>query len=159
MPNWICPRPGIGVLTALEGGGAFLGALMIAIWGRPHLFRHYYFFGVLAYLFLVFIAGWMPGAISAGALLACIGLAGAGFTTMQSTLIYSLAPPEMRGRLFGLMVICIGTGLIGFANIGLMGELFGGSMAIRIVAAEGVIPLVLIGLGWRQLWRGGKQQD
>ncbi len=78
---------------------------------------------------------------------------GAGFTTMQSTLIYSVAPPEMRGRLFGVLVICIGTGLIGFANVGLMGEWFGGSGAIRIVAAEGIIPLILIGIGWRELWQ------
>ena len=35
--------------------------------------------------------------------------------------------------------------------MGLMGELYGGSMAMRIVAAEGLIPLLLIGLGWRQL--------
>jgi hypothetical protein len=84
-----------------------------------------------------------------------VGLMAAGFSTMQSTLIYSVAPPEMRGRLFGVLVICIGTGLIGFANIGLMGELFGGSGAIRIVAAEGIIPLILIGVGWRQLWRAG----
>jgi uncharacterized membrane protein YuzA (DUF378 family) len=49
-------------------------------------------------------------------------------------------------------VICIGTGLIGFANIGLMGEWFGGSAAIRIVAVEGLIPLLIIGIGWRQLW-------
>ena len=84
-----------------------------------------------------------------------VALMAAGFSTMQSTLIYSVAPPEMRGRLFGVLVICIGTGLIGFANIGLMGELFGGSGAIRIVAAEGIIPLILIGIGWRQLWRSG----
>ena len=82
-----------------------------------------------------------------------VGLGGACFTTMQSTLIYSVAPPEMRGRLFGLLVLCIGTAILGFANIGLMGEWFGGSVAIRIVAAEGLIPLLLIGLGWRELWR------
>jgi hypothetical protein len=55
--------------------------------------------------------------------------------------------------MFGMMVLCIGTGLIGFANIGLMGEWFGGTAAIRIVAAEGLIPLLLLGFGWRQLWQ------
>ena len=25
----------------------------------------------------------------------------------------------------------------------------------RIIAAEGIIPLILIGIGWRQLWRAG----
>ena len=143
----------IGGLAALEGGGAFLGALAIAAGLRRVNYRGLYYFGALAYLLLVFLAGWMIEAVSMSAVLFCVGLAGACFTTMQSTLIYSVAPPEMRGRLFGLMAICIGTGLIGFANIGLMGEWFGGSAAIRIVAAEGLIPLLLLGIGWRQLWR------
>ena len=143
----------VGGLAALEGGGAFLGALAIAVGLRGTNFRGLYYFGTLAYLLLVFLAGWMIEAVSMAAVLFCIGLAGACFTTMQSTLIYSVAPPEMRGRLFGLMAICIGTGLIGFLNIGLMGEWFGGTAAIRIVAAEGLIPLLLVGIGWRQLRR------
>lgn len=144
----------IGVLAALEGGGAFLGALAIAAGARRVNFRGLYYFGTLAYLLLIFLAGWMAEALPMAAVLFGVGLAGACFTTMQSTLIYSAAPPQMRGRLFGLMVICIGTGLIGFSNIGLMGEWFGGTAAIRIVAAEGLIPLLLLGLGWRQLRRG-----
>ncbi len=143
----------IGGLAALEGGGAFLGALAIAMGVRNANFRGLYYFGALAYLLLVLLAGWTIEVFSLAAALFCIGLAGACFTTMQSTLIYSVAPPQMRGRLFGLMAICIGTGLIGFANIGLMGEWFGGSAAIRIVAAEGLIPLLLVGLGWRRLRR------
>jgi MFS family permease len=143
----------IGGLAALEGGGAFLGALAIAVAVRRVNYRGLYYFGTLAYLLLVFTAGWMVEAPSMAAVLFCVGLAGACFTTMQSTLIYSAAPPEMRGRMFGMMVLCIGTGLIGFANIGLMGEWFGGTAAIRIVAAEGLIPLLLLGFGWRHLWR------
>jgi MFS family permease len=142
----------IGGLAAMEGAGAFLGALVIAVRVRSVSFRRLYYFGTLGYLILIFLAGWMVDAVPMAAALFCIGLGGACFTTMQSTLIYSVAPPQMRGRLFGLLVICIGTGLVGFCNIGLMGEWFGGSAAIRIVAAEGLIPLLLIGFGWRQLW-------
>ena len=142
----------IGGLAALEGGGAFLSALVIAVGARKMSFRRLYYFGTMAWLVLVFIAGWMADALYMAAVLFCVGLAGACFSTMQSTLIYTVAPPRMRGRLFGVMVICIGTGLIGFANIGLMGEWFGGSAAIRIVAVEGLIPLLIIGIGWRQLW-------
>ncbi len=144
----------IGGLSALEGCGAFLGALVIAFSVRGTPSRRIYYFGTMAFLCFIFIAGWMPSAGLTAAVFVCVGLAGACFTTMQSTLVYAVAPPEMRGRLFGLLVICIGTGLIGFTNIGLMAEWYGGSAAIRIVAAEGLIPLLLIGLGWRQLWRG-----
>ena len=145
----------IGVLAGLEGGGAFVGALLIALGLRSTNFRRLYYFGMLFYLFFAFLAGWMVSAVPMAVVLFFVGLMMAGFSTMQSTLIYSVAPPEMRGRLFGVLVICIGTGLIGFANIGLMGEWFGGSAAIRIVAAEGLIPLIIIGVGWRQLWQSG----
>lgn len=145
----------IGVLAGLEGGGAFVGASLIAMGLRSGNFRRLYYFGMLGYLVFAFLAGWMVSTAPMAVVLFFVGLMAAGFSTMQSTLIYSVAPPEMRGRLFGVLVICIGTGLIGFANIGLMGELFGGSGAIRIVAAEGIIPLILIGIGWRQLWRSG----
>jgi len=141
----------IGVLAALEGAGAFLGSLIIAMGIIRLSFRRLYYFGMLGYLLFAFTAGWMVSTFPMGIALFLVGLMAAGFSTMQSTLIYTIAPPEMRGRLFGVLVICIGTGLIGFANMGLMGELYGGSMAMRIVAAEGLIPLLLIGLGWRQL--------
>ena len=145
----------IGVLAGLEGGGAFTGSLIIALGFRSSNFRRTYYFGMLGFLVFAFLAGWMVSAAPMGVVLFFVGLTAAGFSTMQSTLIYSVAPPEMRGRLFGVLVICIGTGLIGFANIGLMGELFGGSTAMRIVAAEGLIPLILIGVGWRQLRLSG----
>lgn len=144
----------IGGLAALEGAGAFVGALAIAVSVRPEGFRRVYYLGTLGCLVFIFVAGWMANALALAAFLFCIGLAGACFTTMQSTLIYSVAPPHIRGRLFGLLVICIGTGLIGFANVGLMGEWFGGSTAIRIIALEGLVPLLIIGFGWRRLWPG-----
>lgn len=145
----------IGGLTALEGGGAFLGSLIIASRVRIASYRRLYYFGMLGYLFAAFTAGWMTDAVPMALALIVVGLCASGFSTMQSTLIYTVAPPEMRGRLFGVLVICIGSGLVGFTNIGLMGEWFGGSTAMRIVAAEGLIPLLIIGLGWRQLWARG----
>lgn len=143
----------IGVLAGLEGGGAFLGALVIAIGARARYFRRLYYFGTLGYLVLIFVAGWMTGPLPLALVLLLVGLAGSGFTTMQSVLVYAVAPPGMRGRIFGIVVLCIGTGVLGYLNIGLMGEWYGGSAAIRIVAAEGIVPLLLIGIGWRALRR------
>ena len=81
-----------------------------------------------------------------------IGISGAGFSAMQSTLTYSVAPPNMRSRLFGLIVLCIGTGLFGVFNIGFVAEWFDGATSVRIVAVEGLVALVAIGIGWQQLW-------
>ena len=146
----------IGGLAALEGGGAFLGALLIATRGaRPGSYRRLYFFGTASYVALAFVAGWMTETLPMALVIFCVGLGAAGFSTMQTTLIYGIAPPEMRGRLLGILSLTIGAGVIGFANIGLMGELFGGANAVRIVAAEGLVALVLLGLRWPRLWREG----
>ena len=104
------------------------------------------------------MASWLGDAVPFAVLLFLIGVAAAGFTTMQSTLVFTLAPPEMRGRLLGLVVLCIGAGLVGNINTGLMGELFGGSTAIRIIAIEGLIPMIAIGFYWQELWKRARPQ-
>jgi MFS family permease len=141
----------IGGLAAFEGFGAFFGALAIAAGLVIRNFRRVYYFSILAYLILTFVAGSVVDIVPMAAILLCVGVASAGFSAMQSTLIYSLAPPHMRSRLFGVVVICIGMGLVGTANIGLMAQWFGTSSAIQIVAAEGLIPLLAIGMRWPQL--------
>ena len=49
------------------------------------------------------------------------------------------------------MTIAIGTGVIGFANIGITAEFFGAANSVWILAAEGIIPMILIGWGWKEL--------
>jgi MFS family permease len=140
-----------GVLAALEGGGAFVGALIIAIVNPPIGLRRIYFFGTLFYIAFALLAGFMTQFATMAAVVLCIGLSAGGFTASQAPLIYSVAPPHMRSRLFGLMALCIGAGGIGVANTGLMAEWFGAPVAIRIIAVEGLIAMAAIGIGWREL--------
>ena len=55
------------------------------------------------------------------------GLANAGFSIMQATLVYLSAPPEMRSRIFGVLSVCIGVGMIGFIHLGVLASLIGAS--------------------------------
>ncbi len=103
---------------------------------------------------IVFLMGVFPSTITLVIGLVGFGLAGACFSIMQSTLIYLVSPAEMRGRLLGVMTICIGSGVIGFANIGIMADIFGGSNALWIVSLEGVVPMIIIGICWRQIREG-----
>lgn len=149
-------EPGlVGAISALEGGCALIGALIIARFVQPPFYRRLYFSGVCVLLVIIFTMGQAPGLATLVLGLIGAGFAGAGFSTMQSTLAYLAAPPEMRGRLLGLITICIGSGLIGFANIGLMAEWFGASAALSIIAIEGAAPMVIIGLAWRGLRGAG----
>ena len=143
----------IGILASLEGAGAFLGCLAVATSLIRFDPRRFYYFGVFFYLVFAFVVGMMPSAVPAGAMLFCAGLSLSGFSSMQSALVFLIAPPEMRSRLFGVIVICIGSGLLGVANIGLMGEWLGGSGAVRVVAAEGLVIVTILGLAWRELRR------
>jgi MFS family permease len=143
-PSWI------GALSALEGAGAFLGALIIAAWASERAYNRLYYVGTVVYLALVFLLGWFATLWATALILFLIGLAIACFSTMQSTLVYLAAPDGMRGRIFGLLVICIGTGLLGFTNVGLMAESFGAQTALKIIASEGIVALLLVGLYWRK---------
>ena len=142
----------VGVLAALEGGGALVGALTIAILNPPLGTRRIYFFGVFFYIVFIFFAGFMTLAVPMAVIILCIGLSAGAFTAAQAPLVYSVAPPHMRSRLFGLIAICIGAGVIGVVNIGLMAEWFGAPLAVRIMAVEGVFAMLAVGIGWRQLW-------
>jgi MFS family permease len=142
----------IGALAALEGLGAFLGGLTIAVTNPRIGMRRLYFFGVFFFLIFAFLGGWMTSVLPFAVCVLLIGISGAGFSAMQSTLTYSVAPPNMRSRLFGLIVLCIGTGLFGVFNIGFIAEWFDGATSVRIVAVQGLIVLVAIGVGWHQLW-------
>ncbi len=47
-------------------------------------------------------------------------------------------------RLHGMLTLCIGTGTIGFFNVGLMAEQFGVAAALAIISVEGFVALLAL---------------
>jgi len=139
---------GIGILASMDGIGAFIGAIAIALWVRPKHFTRLYIGAVMSYLVLLTVVAVAPRALFAGAALLLTGLANSGFSVMQATLIYLAAPANMRSRLYGVLSLCIGSGLVGFVNIGVMAELVGAPWATSLTGIEGLVALALT---WR-LW-------
>ena len=142
----------IGMLSSLEGFGAFIGALAVAMWSKPANFARIFIWGAALYLLTIsylgvlsYVAGGPHHSFVAATLsLTVIGVAGAGFATMQSTLTYLGAPLEYRSRIFGVLALCIGTGPIGFLNLGWMAEAFGLPVALLIMAFEGLFAMVAL---------------
>ena len=142
----------IGLLTSMEGLGAFVGALVIAVHARPGQFLRIYVGGVILYLgtigylsLLAFVAGGPYHSFIGCALaLAVSGLGSACFAAMQGTLTYLAAPVEYRSRVLGMLTLCIGTGPIGFFNVGLMAEYFGVAAALAIISVEGFVALLAL---------------
>jgi predicted MFS family arabinose efflux permease len=146
---------GIGVLASMTGVGAFIGATAIALWARPAHFTRLYISAVLFYLVLIMGFALAPQALSAGTALLLTGLANSGFSVMQATLIYLAAPAEMRSRLYGVLSLCIGSGLVGFFHVGIMADLIGAPSAVVLSGAEGLLALALTWRWWRELFRAG----
>jgi MFS family permease len=142
---------GIGLLGSMGGVGAFCGAVGIALLVRPPLFSRVYLGGVFAYLLLVPVFALVPYAAAAGSVLVLTGLANACFSIMQATLVYLAAPPEMRSRVYGVLSVCIGIGMVGFILIGLLAGLIGAPWATAVTGAEGIAALLLTRRWWRPL--------
>jgi predicted MFS family arabinose efflux permease len=79
----------------------------------------------------------------AWALLAVGGLGTARFAAMQTSVVMTAAPPEMRSRVLGLVTTCIGMGPWGVLAIGALADGLGPRLAIALMAGLG---LALMGL-------------
>ena len=142
----------VGLLGSTEGFGAFIGAIVIAMAVRPRAFAPLYVWGTTAYLAFVgcfgtvslFLAGPLPSFLAAAGVLIAVGLAGACFSAMQSTLSYLNALPEYRSRVLGVLTLCIGTGPIGFLHVGWLAESFGAPVALMVTASEGLLALLVL---------------
>ena len=142
-----------GILVSAEAAGALAGALLIANFVRPRHFATVYF-----YCSFLFIAGVLVFSLSqiyfvSLGLLFLAGLGVAGFAAMQSTIVFTAAPPEMRGRLMGVLAVCIGFNPLGILQVGLLADWFGGAQAVTIMALEGLVAMLIAALIWPKFWR------
>jgi MFS family permease len=142
---------GTGLLQSMDGVGAFLGAIVIAlVVRRPH-YRTAYIGGVLAYLVMIIVFALLARPLPAGAALLAEGIGGSGFSIMQATLVYLFAPAEMRSRMLGVLSVCIGAGPVGFINIGLLADWLGAPTATVVTGIEGLVAMALAFPLWRRI--------
>ena len=141
----------IGVLRSAEGAGAFAGALIIAALVRPARFNRIYLYGSFLMLFAVMVFSFSSWFVVSLAVLFIVGLGAAGFSAMQTAIMFTLAPPEMRGRVMGVLSVCIGASPLGMLHIGLMASLLSAPTAVLVVAVEGVLALAVTAVVWREI--------
>ena len=142
---------GVGILTSLDGVGAFAGALLLARWLTPRWHAGAYVGGVAVYLAALIGFALAPTVVPAGVALLVTGLGGASFATLQATIVYLAAPVHMRSRVLGVLAVCIGTGPIGFLWLGWLADRIGAPDAMAITGAAGLLVLVAIYPTWRRI--------
>jgi MFS family permease len=139
---------GIGLLASMDGVGAFCGAVLIALGARQSHYPRLYIGGVTAYLLMLPVFALVTHPLLAGSVLLLTGLANSGFSIMQATLVYLAAPPEMRSRIFGVLSVCIGIGMVGFLHLGWLAGMIGAAWATVTIGAEGLLAMALTRRWW-----------
>jgi MFS family permease len=128
----------VGLLAAAEPTGALVGGTLIAT-GLMRMDRRLMFAGGSSlFMVMLLIAALSPSYWLAIAVLFVGGFGTAGFGNMQTTLMLTEAPIEVRSRLMGIVTVCIGTGPLGVLTIGILSEHFGPRGAIVTMVGLGL---------------------
>ena len=128
----------VGLLAAGEPLGALIGGALIAM-GVVRMDRRLTFAGgAVLFMVALIVMALSPSFWFAFAVLVLGGFGTAGFGNMQSTLMLTEAPPEMRSRLMGVVTVCIGTGPLG--------QLVAGAISDQIGPRSTVIAMAVTGL-------------
>ena len=134
----------VGLLAAGEPLGALLGGTLIA-GGFIRMNRTLTFAGGSS----LFMVGLIVMALSPSywfGLLALIigGFGTAGFGNMQTTLMLTEAPAEMRSRLMGVVTMGIGTGPLGILVAGVLSDRIGPRDAVMTMATLGLLATLVL---------------
>jgi MFS family permease len=128
----------VGLLAAGEPLGALLGGALIAA-GVLRMDRRLMFAGgSLLFMAMLLVVVVSPSYWLALAALVIGGFGTAGFSNMQTTLMLTEAPIEMRSRLMGIVTVGIGTGPLGVLIAGAIARETGTRGAILAMATVGL---------------------
>lgn len=127
-----------GLLAAAIGIGSFSGAMLLA---ALRIQRPGAFFCLGALLLLLSIALFASSEVYVLSLVMLVvaGLGQSGFASMQSAITLQAAPPEMRGRAIGAVLLGIGLHPLGAVVVGTLAEVIGPQLALAVLAGSGVV--------------------
>lgn len=134
----------IGLLAAAEPLGALAGGLWLALGRRSPPGAGPLVGGSLVFLVLLVGVAFSGSYALAWVLLALGGLGTARFAAMQTSVVMTAAPPEIRSRVLGLVTTCIGMGPAGVLAIGALADALDPRLAIALMAAMGLALLALL---------------
>ena len=140
---------GVGLLASCDGAGGLVGAILLGSLARPSWYGRIYVSAVALYFTMVVAFAMAPIVSVAAIALLMVGMSGVGFSAMQATLVYRDSPVEMRARLLGVLSVCIGTGPIGFAYVGILADVLTPRVGTVALALQGLLALILTRRYWK----------
>jgi MFS family permease len=134
----------LGVLVAADGLGALSGALFLASRHNFRGHRQVFVGGSLLAATLVVGLALSPSYWLSLPIQFLIGIAESGFGTMQSAIVLLSAPERSRGRVLGILSMCIGTGPFGALWTGFLASQIGAPYATAVGAAVALVLMALV---------------
>ncbi len=141
----------IGTLMAAAGSGGLLGAVGISMFAQATYYRRLFFGGTFLFFLTTFLFALSSIFWLLFPLLFLGGIGLAFFGGMQPTILLLEAVPEMRSRVMGLLVVCIGAAPIGMLSIGTLAEWIGASQALALGSFGGIFLLIFSFFCWPEL--------
>lgn len=138
----------VGILGSLEGFGSLLGALWIASRAAPPDYARLYYYGTAWFLVCAFLFSQSEVYALSAAIVFALGFGFAAFATMQTTILVTATDPAMRGRVLGLLSLCIGAGPVGALQVGPLTSAVGDQAGLAIIVAEGGALMLLVAVVW-----------
>lgn len=135
----------LGVLVAAGGLGTLVGALWTAGQREFAAHRQVFVAGSMLAGLLVVVQSFSSGYLLALPIQFAIGIAEAGFGTMQSTIVLLAAHERARGRVLGILSVCIGTNPLGALGVGFVTTYIGAPLAFGASAALALLLMAPVG--------------
>lgn len=133
----------VGLLVAADGFGQLAGAGIMAISRDLRYHGRVFVLGSMGVLVISVIFVWSPWYALTFGLLTMSGIAQSGFSTMQSAVTMLATPHDMRGRMMGLLSVCIGAGTpLGALEMGAVAATVSIQAAIALNAFAGLLLLL-----------------
>ena len=133
----------VGLLVAADGFGQLAGAGIMAITRDLRYHGRVFVLGSTGVLLISIVFVWSPWYALTFGLLTLSGIAQSGFSTMQSAITMLATPHDMRGRMMGLLSVCIGAGTpLGALEMGAMASAVSIQWAISLNAFAGLVLLL-----------------
>ena len=138
---------GFGLLNSAIGGGAFLGALAIALMGSVRRKGAVLLVGAVLQALGLILFAYSPSFALALVLVGLVGVVQTAYFTMNSALLLGRISEEYRGRVLSIYDMDRGIAPLGAVTLGWIATVAGAPAAVALLAAP-MIPITLAVL-WR----------
>ncbi|MCX6012239.1 MAG: MFS transporter [Chloroflexi bacterium] len=142
-----------GLLLMASGIGAILGALIIASLNRQQGSGRLLIIGAVGYGLSLVLFSRSPILWMAMIFTFCAGFSLTGYTSQDQTIIQTLAPDEIRGRVLGIYFLNQGLMPLGSLLAGVLAEFLGGPLAITIMGSSCVLIVIGVVLFMPKFWK------